>query len=338
MRMLGDYVVLRKLAEGGMAELYLGRATHLHGLGRLVTLKVVRGNLAREPAFARMFAVEARVLCRLCHPNIVQALDFDVDESTGCRYLAMEHVRGHSLEVVAAALRRRGQLVPPVMVAHVGAMVATGLHCVHELTLDGSPVGLVHRDVSPSNVLVSFAGEVKLIDFGIAKGRGFEASTRPGTVKGKFRYLSPEQACGAAVDRRSDVFSLGIVLWQLLTGRLLFSAASDVAVLREIVESGPIPRADEVNPTVPLRLASIVARALERTPPRRYPTAQSLALDLRRFVWAHQCRLEEADVGVWLRTLFIEVPSAEFDARACGAREDAPSVPLLPSGEFALAE
>ena len=215
---IGKYVVRRKLAEGGMAEIYLAAALGPEGFEKDVVIKRVRPGLAGDPEFVKMFIAEARVASRLNHANLVHIFDFDKHQDT--YYLAMEYVRGHSLFELRRRCQERGVAIPPILVAQIGTEVARGLAYAHRLTENGQSLGLVHRDVTPHNVLLSFDGAVKLTDFGIAKAGG--RATTSGMLKGKFAYMSPEQARGDAVDARTDVFALGVTLWELLTGARLF--------------------------------------------------------------------------------------------------------------------
>lgn len=298
---IGKYVVRRKLAEGGMAELYLAAALGPEGFEKDVVIKRVRPGLADDPGFVRMFIAEARVASRLNHANLVHIFDFDKHQDT--YYLAMEYVRGHSLWELRRRCQERGVPVPPILAAQIGMELARGLAYCHRLTDGGRPLGLVHRDVTPHNVLLSFDGAVKLTDFGIAKAGGH--STASGVLKGKFAYMSPEQARGDPVDARTDVFALGVTLWELLTGSRLFEGEGDAAVLRAVQERVIVPPA-RLNPDVPAVLDAVVMRALERDAARRWPTAQELERGLAEFLLGEARALEDTDVGAFLRRLFPE--------------------------------
>jgi serine/threonine-protein kinase len=298
---IGKYVVRRKLAEGGMAELYLAAALGPEGFEKDVVIKRVRPGLADDPGFVRMFIAEARVASRLNHANLVHIFDFDKHQDT--YYLAMEYVRGHSLWELRRRCQERGVPVPPTLAAQIGMELARGLAYAHRLTEAGKPLRLVHRDVTPHNVLLSFDGAVKLTDFGIAKAGG--RSTASGVLKGKFAYMSPEQARGDAVDARTDTFALGVTLWELLTGSRLFEGDGDAAVLRAVQERVIVPPA-RLNPDVPAALDAAVMRALERDPARRWPSAQDLERALAEFLLGGARALEDTDVGAFLRRLFPE--------------------------------
>ena len=307
--LIGKYVVRRKLAEGGMAELYLCCSRGAQGFEKDVVIKRIRPTLASDPQFVRMFISEARLASRLNHPNVVQIFDFDqCDDSY---YLAMEYVRGRSLAEVRKRCKARMTTLPPTLVAHIGAQIARGLHYVHGLSQAGSAQGLVHRDVSPHNVLLSFDGAVKLTDFGIAQP---SEKSAPGRLKGKLAYMSPEQSRGDIVDARTDVFALGIVLWEMMTGGRLFEGNGDAAVL-QAVRTSVIPPAARVNPDVPLDIDAVVMKALQRPPELRYQTAQELERALAHCVFKRARNLEDIDVGAFLRPLFAD----EFELKEAPA-------------------
>ena len=295
---IGKYVVRRKLAEGGMAEIYLAAALGPEGFEKDVVIKRVRPGLAGDPDFVRMFIAEARVASRLNHANLVHIFDFDKHEDT--YYLAMEYVRGHSLWELRRRCQERGVAIPPMLVAQIGMEVARGLAYAHRLADAGHSLNLVHRDVTPHNVLLSFDGAVKLTDFGIAKAGG--AATTSGMLKGKFAYMSPEQGRGDGVDARTDVFALGVTLWELLTGARLFEGDGDVAVLRAVQERLIVPPA-RLNPGVSAALDAAVMRALERDLARRWPTAHELERALAEVVLGGARSLEDTDVGAFLRQI-----------------------------------
>ena len=304
---IGKYVVKRKLAEGGMAEIYLATARGAEGFEKEVVIKRVRSFLSDDEGFVRMFINEARLVSRLNHANVVQIFDFDKHEDS--YYLAMEYVRGSSLWELRKRCREKGIRMPPVLVAHVGAQVAAGLHYAHRTkSPEGESLGLVHRDVTPHNVLLSFDGAVKLTDFGIAKAGN--RLTQPGVLKGKFAYMSPEQARGEEVDARTDIFALGVVLWEMLTGGRLFDGDSEVAVLRAVRESVIVPPA-RLNPDVPAALDTVVLTALEREPEARFQSAGEMERALAQCVLRSATSVDDTDVGTFVRRLF-DVPLTQF--------------------------
>jgi serine/threonine-protein kinase len=306
---VGRYVIQRKLAEGGMAEIYLATATGAEGFSKEVVIKVVRAFLAKDAQFVQMFIAEARLVSRLNHANIVQIFDFGKHEDT--YFLAMEYVRGASLWELRKRCRELGLPFPAPLGAEIAAQVARGLHFAHSLAEGGVKVGVVHRDVTPHNILLSFDGAVKLTDFGIAKAA--DGHTSPGMLKGKFAYMAPEQARGEAVDARTDVFALGIVTWELLTGGRLFEGDSDVAVLRAVQESLIAPPS-RLNPDVPRELSEVVMKALSRRPEERFQTAGELERALATFAHRASRSLEDTSVSHFLQRLFRE----EFDLDTAG--------------------
>jgi serine/threonine-protein kinase len=315
---VGRYLIQRKLAEGGMAEIYLATATGAEGFAKEVVIKVVRPFLATDSQFVQMFIAEARLASRLDHANIVQIFDFGKHEHT--YYLAMEYVRGASLWELRKRCRELGLPFPPTLAAEIGAQVARGLHFAHSLAEGGVKVGVVHRDVTPHNVLLSFDGAVKLTDFGIAKAT--TTHTAPGMLKGKFAYMSPEQARGDRVDGRTDVFALGILTWELLTGGRLFDGDSDVAVLRAVQESLIAPPT-RLNPDVPRELSDVVMKALSRRPEERFQTAADLERALATFALRSAQSVEDTSVGLFLQQLFREEYAPEL---GLAAGRDAPTV------------
>jgi len=304
---VGRYLVKKKLAEGGMAEIYLCAAVGPEGFEKEVVLKVVRSFLARDETFMTMFVAEARLASRLNHANVVQIFDFAKHDDS--YFIAMEYVRGVSLWDLRRRCRELGAAMPVIVAAEIALQVARGLQYAHALTDRGRPLGVVHRDVTPHNVLLSFDGAVKLTDFGIAKASGNQISTASGMLKGKFAYMSPEQARGEKLDARSDLFALGIILWELLTGGRLFEGDSDVAVLRA-VQTSYISPPQRLNPDVPAVLDWVVMKALERDLAKRFQTAAELERVLASFVLHHTQAVEDANVGLFVSKMF----KGELDA------------------------
>lgn len=304
---VGRYVIKRKLAEGGMAEIFLASAVGPEGFSKDVVIKVVKSFLAKDSQFVQMFIAEARLVSRLNHANVVQIFDFGKHGDSF--YLAMEYVRGASLWDLRKRCRDRGVPFPPTLAAEIGAQVARGLHYAHALSEGGQRIGVVHRDVTPHNVLLSFDGAVKLTDFGIAKAT--TTQTAPGMLKGKFAYMAPEQARGEKVDARTDLFALGIVLWELLTGGRLFSGDSDLAVLRAVQDSLIAPPS-RLNPDVPQELSDVVMKALARPVEERFQSGFEMEKALANFVLRNARSVDDSSVAMFLQHLFKE----EFDAPA----------------------
>lgn len=296
---LGRHAVLGKIAGGGLSTIYLGRR---HADGVLVALKVVRHDLRDDDEVLAMFFDEARLLERLVHPNIVRTLEHGADPSHA--FIAMELLLGTTLAEVQRACAARGMGLHPEAVAWIGARVADALEYAHDRTDDhGRPLGIIHRDVNPSNVFLGFDGEVKLIDFGLAKCHGRATTTRRGVIKGKLPYLSPEQIMQMSLDRRSDVFGLGTMLWELCTTRRLFGRSTDIATVRA-VHCGPIPDPRALAPDVPRELAAIVLHALERNRERRYESAGKIARHLDALLGEAGRAAASSRLAEMQRTLF----------------------------------
>jgi serine/threonine protein kinase len=279
---LGPYEVRAKMGEGGMATVYAGRRVGEGPGPEVVAIKMIREELARDAEFVTMFMDEAKIVLRLRHPNV--AAYYELGHEGRHLYLVMELLLGQSLWSVWEACRSRKVRLRYAHVAWICARVAEGLHHAHELSDDqGRPLGIVHRDVNPSNVFVTYDGEVKVIDFGLAKAAHRASRTAAGVVKGKAAYMSPEQAVGAPVDRRTDIFALGIVLWELGCDRRLFKYADDVESLRR-VDAAHVPDATRLVADFPPELWAVARKALARDREKRYPSAAAMAQDLDAFV------------------------------------------------------
>jgi len=270
----GKYQLFASLGRGGMADVFLSVARGPMGFNKLVVIKRLRQALAEEPSFRTMFLDEARLAARLNHPNIVHT--YEVGEHNGIYFIAMEYLEGQSLNKVMKDSVRAGGTLPEVIAARIVADALSGLNFAHELKdYDGSPLGIIHRDVSPHNIFVTYDGHTKLVDFGIAKAALSSTETEVGVLKGKVAYMSPEQAMGGAIDCRADIFPMGIVLWELLTGKRLMTGESAAQTLHRLVNV-PIPRVRDVVPTVDPILDEITARALEKDPMARYQSAAEM--------------------------------------------------------------
>jgi eukaryotic-like serine/threonine-protein kinase len=273
----GKYRLLTLLGRGGMADVYLALLCGFGGVSKVVVVKRLREEIADDESFRRMFLDEARLAARLRHPNIVDT--YEVDEQDGAYFIAMEYLEGQALSDVMKVWHEAGALDAPTS-ARIMSDVLKALHHAHELAdFDRSPLNIVHRDVSPHNVFITCEGEVKLVDFGIAKASKRSAETDVGIVKGKMMYMAPEQALGTHVDRRADVFPAGIILWELLTGRRLMEGDVDSSSLHKLLNL-PIPRVSSVDPDIDPALDAIVARSLERDCDLRYATAFDMAEEL----------------------------------------------------------
>ncbi len=296
----GKYLLVGEVAMGGMAEVFLAVQQGIQGFMKVVTLKRVLPHLS-SPEIVRMFIDEARLCARFDHPNIVRTFEFG--ELAGRYYTVMEYLAGEDLSKVLARAYRAKEPVPFNITASIVAQVCAGLHYAHELAdTSGRPMGLVHRDVNPSNIITTYNGEVKLIDFGVAKANVSAVQTLAGTIKGKIAYMSPEHVLARGVDRRSDVFSTGVVLWELLTVKPLFMRETEAATLYAIMND-PIAKPSTHRPDVPPALEAIAMRALARTPADRYETAEEMREALEAFI-ATQPKVDARVLARYLEGLF----------------------------------
>jgi serine/threonine-protein kinase len=281
---LGRYELLGHLATGGMAEIHLARLAGEAGFEKIVVVKRLLPELVASKAFVAMFLDEAKLVARLSHPNVCEVHELGRD---GVEYfLVMPFLDGVPATDFIARPRDPDRIAQVRVAAGIVAQACAGLHHAHELAAaDGSSLGLVHRDVSPSNVFVTSAGIVKVLDFGVAKVRG-AAETEAGTIKGKTQYMAPEQLLGEPLDRRCDVFALGILLFELATHQRLFKRASDFLSAKAILEE-PIQRAEAVDPAVPTALADVIARALERAPASRFADAREMGKAIEAALASH---------------------------------------------------
>ncbi len=299
-RQFGRFTLICRLASGGMANLYLARLAGQGGFEKLIAIKRIHDHLCEDRDFIQMFIDEARLAARISHPNVVQVIELDRVE--GAHYIAMEYLDGESLSALLARAHPA-----PVLAARVVASAAAGLHAAHELRdPQGVLLGVVHRDVSPQNVLIGYQGAVKVVDFGVARARGNLHVTDTGTLKGKAAYMSPEQIRASdSVDRRSDVFALGIVLYEASTRRRLFKCEGEVETLQRVLD-GEIPPPSRLLPGYPGELERIVLRALERDPARRYPTAEAMQADLERFIGRTGEPLLPSALGALMQATFAD--------------------------------
>jgi serine/threonine-protein kinase len=299
---LGTYEIFGKIAKGGMATIYLARDVLVQG--GPIAVKVVRHELSDDEHVDHMFLDEAAILPRLEHPNIVKTLECGVEGHQ--RYIAMELLLGHTLMDLWRLCHARNVALAPEIVAWLGARVADALHFAHELTNDhGAPLHVIHRDVNPTNIFLTYEGDLKLFDFGLAKSTGRLAKSSSNIVKGKLPYLSPEQILQMPLDRRSDLFALGTTLWEMLSARRLFTREDDIATVKA-VRGGPIPDVRSVAPHVPDDLAAIVHRALERNRAHRHATARELGDELDAFITLRGVSDARARLAAILPPLFPE--------------------------------
>jgi eukaryotic-like serine/threonine-protein kinase len=274
---LGRYVLYREIAHGGMATIYLGQLTGAVGFSRTVAIKRMHPHLARDPAFVNMFADEARLAARVNHPNVVPTIDIVALE--GELFLVMEHVRG---ETVGRLIRAAKDTIPVPVVCALLRDTLLGLHAAHEaLGEDRQPMNLIHRDVSPQNILVGKDGIARIFDFGVARASGRLQHTEQGVLKGKLPYMAPEMLAGQVPTRQIDIYAASVVLWEALTGRKLVSGETEAAMLHQIV-AGTFVAPSVYRADIPPALDEVVRRGLSKSLETRYPTAQAMAADLER--------------------------------------------------------
>ncbi|MGE0633812.1 MAG: serine/threonine protein kinase, partial [Pseudobdellovibrionaceae bacterium] len=300
----GKYVLLEKVATGGMAEVYLGKSTGASGVSKFFAIKRILPQFSDNPEFVDMFKEEAKIAVNLSHSNVVSIFDFGIER--GQFFLVMEYVEGQNLRQVLNFIKKQNVVLNTEQIVYVIKEVAAGLDHAHRC-LDaqtGRPLNITHRDISPQNVMVSFEGDIKIVDFGIAKAESQLENTRAGTIKGKFGYMSPEQAEGSAnVDLRTDIFSLGILLWEMLANDRLFVSNNEVNTLRKIRDC-QIPSLRKINPNIPADLEKICVKALAKDPMLRYQTAAALNRDLSRFLSTQYPDFATQDFSIFMKTLF----------------------------------
>jgi serine/threonine protein kinase len=323
---VGRYALHGELASGGMAIVHLGTLLGPVGFSRPVAIKQLHPQLAKDPSVRAMFVDEARLASRIRHPNVVPTLDVVADGDE--LLLVMEYIHGESLQQLLRAARRRGEPVPLRVTLAVMAAVLHGLHAAHEAkTETGRPLEIVHRDVSPQNVLVGVDGVARVLDFGIARATVRLESTREGIVKGKLAYMAPEQLSGSVVDRRADVYAAGVLLWEMTTGRRLFVREDGGHVMVEKLLRGSIEAPSLHAPGTPRLLDAIVLHALARDREQRFATAREMALALERI----GPLAPASEVGLWVEALAAEalgereVRLRQVEMRSSSLSQDTPS-------------
>jgi eukaryotic-like serine/threonine-protein kinase len=326
---IGRYALFGEIAAGGMATVHYGRLVGPVGFSRTVAIKRLHAQFAKDPEFAAMFLDEARLAARIRHPNVVQTLD--VVSLDGELFLVMDYVQGESLVRLLRACATTKQVVPLEVVSGIICGALHGLHSAHEATSeDGQPLGIVHRDVSPQNILVGSDGVPRVLDFGVAKAAGRVQTTREGQLKGKLSYMSPEQIQSESVDRRTDVYAMGVVLWETLTLQRLFAGDGEGAVIKKVLAGAREPPS-AVAPHVPKSVDEVALRALEEDPDKRFQTAREMALALEAIVpMASATRIAD-----WLERSVGEVLAqrarsvAEIESQS-GVGRTGPAAPMVP--------
>jgi serine/threonine protein kinase len=325
----GPYQLLDRVAIGGMAEVFKAKRTGVEGFEKIVALKRILPHLSDNKEFLEMFVDEAKMVAGLAHPSIVQI--FDLGRIEKSYYIAMEYVHGHDLRTIMRRAREKGLRMPLDLSLRVVSQVCAALEYAHRKRDErGRPMEIVHRDVSPQNILISFEGEVKLVDFGIAKASTKASNTDRGALRGKLLYMSPEQAWGRAIDRRSDVFSLGIVLYEMVTETKPFIGAGTEVTILDLVRQCVITPAREMNPRVPEALDSVIMKALAREPGERYQDAGQMQRGLERFL-RERPPVTARDLARFLELIFDRAEREGGEGHRGGTADPAPDPMSLDS-------
>jgi serine/threonine protein kinase len=328
----GRYYLVDKIAVGGMAEVFKAKTFSHGGFEKLLVIKRILDHLSDNDEFVEMFVDEAKISVELQHPNIIQVFDFGRMHEN--YYIAMECVEGKDAKGILRKLAERRKLLPNEYAVYIAHEICKGLEYAHQRTnAAGEMLGIIHRDISPSNILTSYTGEVKIADFGIAKARISAYNTKDGVLKGKFEYMSPEQASGEEIDLRSDIFATGIVLHELLTGRRLFKTESDIQTL-ERIKRGDVDPPSKLNPAIPPRLDDLVMKALAVSREGRFANARSMQTALLEFMYPATPDLIRESLGHFMAELFSTEILGERDRLEEGTRlatelfEEAPEIDL----------
>ena len=322
------YRITERVAAGGMAEVFRGVAESMQGFQKNVAIKRILPNLTKNKKFVAMFLDEARLSLSLQHANIVQV--FDIGHAEDTYFIVMEYVDGVDLKALTEWRRRIGRRIPIAHTLYIVIEICKGLSYAHEMLSPetGRPLGIVHRDISPPNILISKKGEVKVVDFGLAKATSQIETTDPGVVKGKISYLSPEAARGEEVDSRADIFAVGILLYEMLTGKRLFYGETDYQTV-ELVRNAKIPPLRPQNPQVEPELEDVVRKALARRAEDRYPSATDLQDALAHYSYSRGLKVISRDIAELVRQCLDESrpraraarsPPAASSTRSCRTR------------------
>jgi eukaryotic-like serine/threonine-protein kinase len=322
----GKYLLLEKVAVGGMAEVYLAKSSGANGVNKFVAIKRILPQFSNNPEFISMFKEEAKVAINLSHSNIVSIYDFGIEQDQF--FIVMEYVEGRNLRQIINEMKKSNKTFSLDQAVYMIKEAAAGLNHAHRCTdsQSGKPLNITHRDMSPQNIMVSFEGETKVIDFGIAKAENENEATKAGTLKGKFSYMSPEQSEGFPIDPRTDVFALGIILWELLANDRLFTGSNEGAILRKVRDC-QIPAIRKINPLVPQELERIVMKALAKDKNVRYQTAANFHKDLNLFINTQYPDFSTHDFSQFIRDCF-KVAYAEGKEKLISfAKITAPELP-----------
>ncbi|MGC8928162.1 MAG: serine/threonine protein kinase [Myxococcota bacterium] len=298
----GKYILIRKLATGGMADIYLARQEGVEGFQKDIVIKKIRAEIGQKPEFVQMFLNEAKLAAMLTHPNICQI--FDLGKIGDSYFIAMEYIAGRDMNRIINASAKRGIPFPMEYALKIASNVCEGLYYAHsKVDYNGNPLNIVHRDITPENIMVSWDGAVKILDFGIAKATNLVSTDREGEVKGKLSYISPEQLQGKEADQRSDIFSLGVVLYEWITGYKLFRGETDEAVIKSITE-GKIYPPSFFKPDLPKQVEKILMSALEKDPEKRYKNAWDMQFEIDSFLSQHEFTPSNVHLSNFIKQLF----------------------------------
>ena len=307
----GKYTLIDRIAVGGMAEIFLARQAGLEGFEKTIVIKRIRPHLSKQSNFVKMFLNEAKLAAQLNHPNIVQI--YDLGKIGESYFIAMEYIFGRDMRRIIPKADALGIPFPMVYALKIASSVCEGLYYAHARTdMYGNALNIVHRDVTPENIFVSFDGTVKVLDFGIAKAANQIEQTRAGEIKGKLSYMSPEQCMGKPLDNRSDIFSMGVVLYEWLTGFKLFTGDSEVAILKSITE-GKIYAPSYFKADIPEGVEAILMKALEKDREKRYQTAWEMQYDLDQFLSQYEFTPSNIHLSNFLKQLFNDELEEEKD-------------------------
>ncbi|MGI5863837.1 MAG: protein kinase domain-containing protein [Myxococcales bacterium] len=341
----GKYTLIDRIAVGGMAEIFLARQAGLEGFEKTIVIKRIRPHLSNQKSFVKMFLNEAKLAAQLNHPNIVQI--YDLGKIADAYFIAMEYIFGRDMRRIIPKADSMGIPFPMVYALKIASSVCEGLFYAHQkCDLYGNALNIVHRDVTPENIFVSFDGTVKILDFGIAKAANQIEQTRAGEIKGKLSYMSPEQCMGKPLDSRSDIFSLGVVLYEWVTGFKLFTGDSEVAILKSITE-GKIYAPSYFKADIPEAVERILMKALEKDREKRYQTAWDMQYDIDQFLSQYEFTPSNIHLSNFLKQLFSDELEEEKKRLMTGTRPpgqelvveydepapDNPPIPLRPRAQ-----